>query len=87
MSSTSRTLGLGLLLSMGLAACGGGGSDPSLAEQPLNVDYSTLKVAQSPETPLLYANGDEQILAPPVSSLAATAHELVRDAVEKTPCG
>ncbi len=62
MSPTSRTFTLALL-SMGLTACGGGGDSP-VAEQPLNVDYSTLRLAESRETPLLYANGDEQILQP-----------------------
>ena len=64
MSSTSRIIGLGLLFGVGLAACGGGGGESPLAEQPLNVDYSTLKLAESRETPLQYANGDEQILSP-----------------------
>src|SRR5262245_27410633 len=61
MSSTSRTLGL--LLCVSLAACGGGGDSPD-AEKPLNVDYSTLKVAESRDNPLQYASSDEQILSP-----------------------
>lgn len=65
MSSTSRILGAGLLFGIGLAACGGGGSDrAAVAEEPLNVDYSTLRLAESRELPLQYAANDEQILAP-----------------------
>jgi uncharacterized secreted protein with C-terminal beta-propeller domain len=66
MSSTLRTLGLGLLLSTALAACGAGGdgSEPSLAGQPLNTDYSTLKAVESRPAPLEYASSDAQILSP-----------------------
>jgi beta propeller domain-containing protein len=66
MSSTSRAFGIGVFFSIGLVACGGGGGDRSavVAEEPLNLDYSTLRLAESRETPLQYAANDEQILAP-----------------------
>ncbi|HEY6877008.1 MAG TPA: hypothetical protein VI299_03275, partial [Polyangiales bacterium] len=47
-----------------LAACGGGGNEPSLADQPLDTDYSTLKAVESRPAPLEYATSDAQILSP-----------------------
>jgi hypothetical protein len=46
---------------IGLTACGGGGSG---TEEPLNVDYSALRIAESNEAPLEYARTDEQVLLP-----------------------
>src|SRR4030095_560278 len=43
----------------GLAACGGGGS---AGEEPVNIDYSALRVASSHEGALSYATSDEQLL-------------------------
>ena len=63
MSSVSRVVGCGMLLSLGLAACGGGG-ESTVEELPLNTDYSTLRLAESRDTPLQYASSDEQILRP-----------------------
>lgn len=61
MASTSlRNFGIGVLLSAGLAACGGGGGGAS--EAPLNVDYSTLRPAESRVTPLQYASSDQQLV-------------------------
>ena len=60
MRSVSRILGMSVVLA--LASCGGGGS--TVAELPLNTDYSTLRLAESRDAPLQYANGDEQMLAP-----------------------
>jgi uncharacterized secreted protein with C-terminal beta-propeller domain len=53
---------MSLWLCVGLAACGGGGE--SVPEEPLNVDYSTLKLAQSRDAPLEYARTDDQIFRP-----------------------
>jgi hypothetical protein len=47
---------------LALASCGGGGS--TVEELPLNTDYSTLRLAESRDAPLQYANSDEQMLAP-----------------------
>jgi hypothetical protein len=48
-----------LALCSGLAACGsGGGAD----EQPVNTDYSALRLASSHEGALTYATSDEQLL-------------------------
>lgn len=63
MSSISRMLGFGALLA--LASCGGGGgSGRGVEERPLDVDYSTLRIAESRDTPLQYASSDEQLLRP-----------------------
>jgi hypothetical protein len=59
MTTVSRSAGMSVLICVGLAACGGGGG-----EEPVNVDYSALRVADSLETPLEYARNDEQILQP-----------------------
>ncbi len=48
-----------LALCGSLAACGGGGS---AGEEPVNIDYSTLRVASSHEGALRYATSDEQLL-------------------------
>jgi hypothetical protein len=60
MNGILRTLGAGLVLSVGVVACGGGGG----GDQPLNIDYSNLKIAESAEAPLEYARDENQILAP-----------------------
>lgn len=60
-SSLSRILGIGALLT--LASCGGGGGS-SVEDLPLHVDYSTLRVAESRETPLQYASSEQQLLLP-----------------------
>jgi hypothetical protein len=62
MTAATRSLGMCLLISVGLAACGGG--DESGDEAPVVVDYSALKMADSRETPLVYAQSDEQVLLP-----------------------
>jgi hypothetical protein len=59
MLSISRILGIGALLA--LVSCGGGSDVEDL---PLNIDYSTLRIAESRETPLQYASSDEQLLLP-----------------------
>jgi hypothetical protein len=61
MNPVSRHIGTCLLICAGLTACGGGG-DADSAPEPINVDYSTLRMAQSLETPLQYARNDEQVL-------------------------
>ena len=61
MSAPLRILGTGLLFSIGLAACGG---DGPAAEQPVNIDYSALRIAESREAPLVYARSDEEVLLP-----------------------
>jgi len=57
-----RNLAMGLLLACGLAACGGGGDAGH--DEPLNIDYSMLKIAESRETPLEYAKNPDEILRP-----------------------
>jgi len=59
MNGMLRTLGAGLVFSLGVVACGGGGG-----EQSLNIDYSNLKIALSDEAPLEYARDENQVLAP-----------------------
>lgn len=63
MASVSRILAATALLSLGLTACGGGG-ESTAREQPLNTDYSTLRVADTHDAPLQYAASDDQILSP-----------------------
>ena len=48
-----------LALCGGLAACGSGSST---GEEPVNIDYSALRVAPSREGTLSYATSDEQLL-------------------------
>ena len=48
-----------LALCAGLAACGSGSST---GEEPVNIDYSALRVAPSREGTLSYATSDEQLL-------------------------
>jgi uncharacterized secreted protein with C-terminal beta-propeller domain len=62
MTAISRTAGTCLLICAGLGACGG--SDNSGTEQPINVDYSALKVAESTDAALVYARSDEEMLLP-----------------------
>ncbi len=62
MTATYRSAGTSLLICAGLAACGGGGD--SGIREPVNVDYSALKVAASTEEPLVYARNDEEVLLP-----------------------
>jgi hypothetical protein len=77
MNAPSRSHGTRILFILGLAflslgvtvlvtACGGGGDDDGGSEngQPLSVDYSTLRVAESRERPLQYARNTEEILKP-----------------------
>ena len=59
--TASRSVGTCLLICVALAACGGGQSGE---EEPINVDYSALKVAESRDTPLVYARSEEQVLLP-----------------------
>lgn len=58
MTALLRIFGVGLLVGVSLAGCGGSG------EEPLDTDYSRLKIAESRETPLDYAQNVEQILRP-----------------------
>jgi hypothetical protein len=60
MSAASRLVVAGSILCLGLAACGGGGTD----EEPVNIDYSALRVADSQDAPLVYTNNEEQLLRP-----------------------
>src|SRR6185295_2545019 len=63
--SVPRTFGAATLLSLGLAACGGGsGGESTVGEQPFDTDYSTLRVADTRDAPLQYTTSDEQILSP-----------------------
>jgi hypothetical protein len=55
-----RNFATGLLFASGLAACGGG----SGSDDPINIDYSKLKIAESRELPLEYAQNVEDILRP-----------------------
>jgi hypothetical protein len=55
-----RNFATGLLFAYGLTACGGG----SGSDDPVNIDYSTLKIAESREVPLEYAQNGEDILRP-----------------------
>lgn len=49
-----------LAVCSGLAACGSGGG--SAGEEPVNIDYSALRMASSHEGALSYATSDEQLL-------------------------
>jgi uncharacterized secreted protein with C-terminal beta-propeller domain len=60
MSAASRLVAAGTIACLGLAACGGGGTE----EEPVNVDYSALRVAESQDLPLVYARTDEEVLRP-----------------------
>ena len=53
-----RNLGAVVLIGVTFAGCGGSGDDP------LDTDYSKLRIAESRETPLEYARNVEQILRP-----------------------
>jgi uncharacterized secreted protein with C-terminal beta-propeller domain len=53
-----RIFGMSLVIGMILAGCGG--SD----DGPLDTDYSKLEIAESRETPLVYAQNVEQLLRP-----------------------
>jgi uncharacterized secreted protein with C-terminal beta-propeller domain len=59
MAALLRIFGIGLVIGTSLIGCGGSNGD-----DPLNTDYSGLKVAQSRTTPLEYAQSTEQILRP-----------------------
>lgn len=60
MNPFQRCVGISLVSSVGLLACGGGGS----GETPLNTDYSTLTLAQSTEARLQYARNERELLEP-----------------------
>src|SRR5262245_9375963 len=62
MTAFPGKLGTCLLVCVGLTACGGGGSGSG--EGPINIDYSSLHVAESRDTPLESARTDEDVLAP-----------------------
>src|SRR5262245_29005111 len=60
MTSLWRKTAASLALCGGLAACGSGGD--SAREEPVNIDYSALRLAASHEGALSYATSDEQLL-------------------------
>ena len=62
MNIASGRAALLVALSAGIAACGGGSTTD--AEAPVNIDYSTLKVAASQEDPLTPAVRDDEVLEP-----------------------
>ena len=59
MGSPGTKVAVLLALCGGLAACGSGSST---GEEPVNIDYSALRVAPSREGTLSYATSDEQLL-------------------------
>jgi uncharacterized secreted protein with C-terminal beta-propeller domain len=59
MTALLRNFAVSLLIGTSLTGCGGGSGD-----DPLNTDYSGLKIAESRVTPLAYAQNAEQILRP-----------------------
>jgi uncharacterized secreted protein with C-terminal beta-propeller domain len=61
MSAAFRLVAAGSILCLGLAACGGGGT---AEEEPVNTDYTSLRVADSQDAPLVYARNEEQLLRP-----------------------
>jgi hypothetical protein len=63
MIAASRSLGASLWVCVGLAACGGGG-DNAVPEEPVNIDYTSLRLADSRDEPLEYARSDDEILRP-----------------------
>lgn len=63
MIAASRSLGTSLLMCIGLAACGGGGNE-AIPEEPVNIDYTSLRLADSRDGPLEYARNDDEILRP-----------------------
>jgi uncharacterized secreted protein with C-terminal beta-propeller domain len=60
MSAAFRLVAAGSILCLGLAACGGGSAE----EEPVNIDYSALRVADSQDAPLVYARNEEELLRP-----------------------
>jgi uncharacterized secreted protein with C-terminal beta-propeller domain len=62
MSSRSKRAAFWLTLCMGVTACGGSSSPP--AEEPVNIDYSSLRFADSSESTLVAPGNDEQVLRP-----------------------
>lgn len=86
MSRSVRSFFLGILIGGGLAGCGG---DDAAIGPPLNVDYSGLRLAESLDTPLVYASREEDILRPlrnGVRLMAASASGVVAlPAVSVTP--
>ena len=61
MGSPGTKVAVLLALCGSLAACGSG-SGSSTGEEPVNIDYSALRVAPSREGTLSYATSDEQLL-------------------------
>lgn len=62
MNSVSKGEAILLPIIAGLAACSGGSNTG--AEAPIDTDYSALRIAESREGALAYANEDEQVLRP-----------------------
>jgi hypothetical protein len=66
MSAAFRLVAAGSILCLGLAACGGGGTE----EEPVNIDYTALRVAESQDSPLVYArNAVRPQVVPELSGL------------------
>jgi len=59
-TKTAALLAQLLVICGGLAACGAGGG--GAGEEPVNTDYSALRMAASHEGALSYAESDEQLL-------------------------
>jgi hypothetical protein len=59
MSAASGLVAAGSILCLGLLACGGGSAE----EEPVNTDYSALRVVDSQDAPLVYTRSEE-ILPP-----------------------
>lgn len=62
MPSSWTKIALLLASCSGLAACGSGGGKEPVTEEPVNIDYSALRLAPSHEGALSYATREDQLL-------------------------